>query len=67
MPATPTVSMCAFSISERPPPRPARDGDDVRSPGRGLGERRLESGALAPLRDEARDARSPEPPATSPG
>ena len=48
-------------------PTPARDRHDVRPTRRGLRQRRVESRAFAPLRDEACDSASPEPPSPSSG
>ena len=55
MPATPTVSMCAFSISDLPPPEPRATATTFARFGSKLGERGLETGTLAPLGDEARE------------
>ena len=55
IPATPTVSMCAFRSSELPPPVAARDADDVGPSRSGLVELDLETGRSQPVGDERRD------------
>ena len=55
IPATPTVSMCAFRSSELPPPRAARDADDVGPSRSGLVELDLEPGRAQPVGDERCD------------
>ena len=61
MPATPTVSMCALSRSEAPPPVPRAIADDVRPSRSGLVQLDLEARLAQPAGDERGDLRLSRP------
>src|SRR6266851_1315771 len=67
IPPAPTVSMCAFSISDRPPPLPRRTPTTESRPG--TGSTTLTSRPAAPSQDATNEAiaPSPEPDATRSG
>ena len=67
MPSTPTVSMCAFSISAAPPPLPRAVATTLGRPGSRLVELDLEAASLSQAATNSAISASPAPPGTRSG